>query len=219
MSASPMDDTEDCRNMHTRGVRRAKDAPANIISSRPFASSTSPRKADLSYAARSNPPAPVADGTILLSTVMIIALIVATAAIALCLFHRSQRTMKTHAKHLGGTVSPFALIAVQSDSLPTAQYSSDPGNSGESTLRQPVSRPRSTLTVPDNSDARNSITSTLRRQHLQNELRAVQEKLVDIEDLERHGSVAATQISGLAAATNSTKTATGTGVEHKKHTQ
>ncbi|KAJ7693062.1 hypothetical protein B0H17DRAFT_1060672 [Mycena rosella] len=65
---------------------------------------------------------------------------------------------------------------------------------------------------PEHSDGRNSHGSTLRQQYLQNELRAVREKMVDMADLQQEGAEALSRIlrfMSIRKATTRTSRASG----------
>jgi len=116
--------------------------------------------------ASNNVPAPIAAGTIVLFTMMILALVAAAGTTAIWFRRRLRRTSNPEravepnaTKFALRNVSPFDLV----ETLRRSGY------------------------APDTSDAqRNSTVSTLLQQQLENELRSVQEKMVDLEDLERH---------------------------------
>ncbi|KAJ7305440.1 hypothetical protein DFH08DRAFT_825127 [Mycena albidolilacea] len=104
--------------------------------------------------------APMAAGTIILFTIMILALTAVAGTMAIWVWRRFRRPspqgpvqMKAR-KSILPTVSPFDLVKAI----------------------------RPSAHAPDTSSgARNSTVSTVRQQQLENELRAVQEKMVDLE--------------------------------------
>ncbi|KAF8182426.1 hypothetical protein K438DRAFT_1975557 [Mycena galopus ATCC 62051] len=110
-------------------------------------------------------PTATADGTIVLFVIMILALAVAAGATVIWIYRRfKSRTSPEPAvqsiprkKFALPTVSPFDLV----EAFRRSGY------------------------TPDTSAVRISTASTARQQQLEDELRAVQEKMVDLEDLER----------------------------------
>ncbi|KAF7350212.1 hypothetical protein MVEN_01324300 [Mycena venus] len=109
--------------------------------------------------------APMAAGTIVLYTIMILALTAVVGATVIWVWRCFRRPspdgpiQRKAKKVVLPTVSPFDLVRAI----------------------------RPSAHVPETSSgARSSTVSTTRQQQLENELRAVQEKMVDLEDLERH---------------------------------
>ncbi|KAJ6479180.1 hypothetical protein DFH09DRAFT_1313098 [Mycena vulgaris] len=101
---------------------------------------------------------------------MAIALI-AVIAVFWCYRRLQRRVTAAHAKGVTNhTISPFSPLEPEAGTLPQSEHK-----------------------VPESSGAHNSSGST---QSLKNELRAVQEKMVDIADLERRASATIAPISG-----------------------
>ncbi|KAJ7720452.1 hypothetical protein DFH07DRAFT_858578 [Mycena maculata] len=183
-----------------RGLRLAHSSPTmytprDIVASIPVGSGYGCMEGPGAPLSRRTLPTRVLVGTVIIAA-MFAGLLVFTVVLIFVFLRRrrhrarQQRTAKSRTENFElRTISPFTPVNPSADG-PAADNAE---GENAANLQMGISLPPEDP-GPENRELRSSSANTLRRQYLETELRSVQEKMLDLEDLERRSS-AATQRS------------------------